>query len=280
MLELISQHTCFGGEQRFYQHHSSQIGLPMRFSIFIPQQATHAKVPALFFLAGLTCNEETFMTKAGAQRIAAELGLMLIAPDTSPRGANLPNEADSWDVGVGAGFYLDAIQKPWDKHYRMYSYVLELHELIMQNFEVDPARIGITGHSMGGHGALVLGLRNPALFKTVSALAPICAPIQCPWGIKAFTNYLGDNPKEWQQYDASVLMAKLHTPVASGILIDQGLADKFLPNQLFPEAFESACKKAQQPLELRKHENYDHGYYFIATFIEDHLRFHHQNLSL
>ena len=280
MLELNSQHTCFGGEPRFYQHHSSQIGLPMRFSIFIPQQATHAKVPALFFLAGLTCNEETFMTKAGAQRIAAELGLMLIAPDTSPRGANLPNEADSWDVGVGAGFYLDAIQKPWDKHYRMYSYVLELHELIMQNFEVDPARIGITGHSMGGHGALVLGLRNPALFKTVSALAPICAPIQCPWGIKAFTNYLGDNPKEWQQYDASVLMAKLHTPVASGILIDQGLVDKFLPNQLFPEAFESACKKAQQPLELRKHENYDHGYYFIATFIEDHLRFHHQNLSL
>lgn len=279
MLELISEHVCFGGVQQFYSHQSEEIGLSMRFSVFLPPQAREGKVPALFCLAGLTCSEETFMIKAGAQRIAAEQGLMLIAPDTSPRGANIPGEADSWDLGVGAGFYLDATEAPWDKHYRMYSYVLELYELIVREFPVHPSSIGITGHSMGGHGALVLALRNPALFKTVSAFAPICAPSKCPWGVKAFAAYLGSEQENWQQYDASVLMEQRRAPFPSGILIDQGLSDKFLPNQLFPQAFEAACQKAQQPLELRRHADYDHGYYFISTFVEEHIRFHHRNLG-
>jgi S-formylglutathione hydrolase len=279
MLELISEHACHGGMQRFYSHPSSEIGLPMRFSVFLPPQAWAKKVPALFYLAGLTCTEETFMTKAGAQRIAAEQGLMLIAPDTSPRGANLPGEADSWDFGLGAGFYLDATEAPWNKHYRMYSYVLELYELIVREFPVQPSSIGITGHSMGGHGALVLALRNPALFKTVSAFAPICAPTQCLWGVKAFSTYLGSKQEDWQQYDASALMEQRNTPFPSGILIDQGLSDKFLPDQLFPQTFEAACQKAQQPLELHRHADYDHGYYFISTFVEEHIRFHHRKLS-
>jgi S-formylglutathione hydrolase len=279
MLELISEHACFGGVQRFYGHHSEAIGLPMRFSVFLPPQAREGKVPALFCLAGLTCTEETFMIKAGAQRSAAQQGLMLITPDTSPRGANLPGEADSWNFGVGASFYLDATEAPWNKHYRMYSYVLELYELIVREFPVLPASIGITGHSMGGHGALVLALRNPDLFKTVSAFAPICAPSKCPWGVKAFTAYLGSGQEAWQQYDASALMEQRHAPFSNGILIDQGLSDKFLPNQLFPHAFEAACQTAQQPLELRRHADYDHGYYFILTFIEEHIRFHHQKLG-
>lgn len=279
MLELISEHACFGGVQRFYSHHAKAIGLPMRFSVFLPPQALAQKVPALFYLAGLTCTEETFMTKAGAQRTAAELGMMLIAPDTSPRGANIPGEAESWDFGVGAGFYLDATEAPWNSQYRMYSYILELVELIVREFPVQPSSIGITGHSMGGHGALVLALRNPALFKTVSAFAPVCAPSQCPWGVKAFSTYLGSRQEQWLQYDASALMHDMQTPFPGGILIDQGLHDKFLSNQLFPEAFEAACLKAQQPLALRRHAGYDHGYYFISTFIEEHLQFHHRKLS-
>lgn len=279
MLELISEHACFGGVQRFYSHHSKEISLPMRFSVFVPPQARTAKVPALFYLAGLTCNEETFMTKAGAQRMAAQQGLMLIAPDTSPRGAHLPGESESWDFGVGAGFYLDATEAPWNQHYRMYSYVLELYALIVQEFPVQPSRIGITGHSMGGHGALVLALRNPTLFKSVSAFAPICAASQSPWGVKAFSGYLGSNQEHWQHYDASALIAQRSTPFPNGILIDQGLNDKFLPNQLFPEVFEAACQKAQQPLELRRHADYDHSYYFISTFVEEHIRFHHRTLS-
>ncbi|PUA17517.1 S-formylglutathione hydrolase [Glaciimonas sp. PCH181] len=278
-LELISEHACFGGVQRFYRHQSTAIGLPMRFSVFLPPQAKEGNVPALFYLAGLTCSEETFMTKGGAQRVAAQQGLMLIAPDTSPRGANVPGEADSWDFGIGAGFYVDATEAPWRQHYRMYSYILELHGLIVENFAVDAANIGITGHSMGGHGALVLALRNPDLFKSVSAFAPICAPSHCPWGVKAFSGYLGGDQSTWSQYDASALMAELSAPFPNGILIDQGLSDKFLPDQLFPQAFDAACEKAQQPLELRQHAGYDHGYYFISTFIEDHLRFHHRQLN-
>jgi S-formylglutathione hydrolase len=279
MLDLISEHACFGGVQRFYSHSSREIGLPMRFSVFLPPQARAGKVPALFCLAGLTCTEETFMIKAGAQRIAAQLGLMLITPDTSPRGANLPGDSESWDLGVGAGFYLDATEAPWNKHYRMYSYVLELYELMVREFPVLTGSIGITGHSMGGHGALVLALRNPALFKSVSAFAPICAPGQCPWGIKAFTVYLGSKRTDWQQYDASVLMEQKQVLFPNGILIDQGLGDKFLQDQLHPQLFEAACRKARQPLELRMHADYDHGYYFISTFVEDHLRFHHRNLG-
>jgi S-formylglutathione hydrolase len=279
MPELISEHACFGGTQRFYRHDSSVIGLPMRFSIFLPRAKPGARLPTMFYLAGLTCNEETFPTKAGAQRYAAREGMILISPDTSPRGASLPGDTDDWDFGVGAGFYLDATVEPWSKHYKMYSYLLELHDLVVNEFPVDPARTGIFGHSMGGHGALVLALRNPTLFRSVSAFAPIAAPSICPWGEKAFTGYLGADQEAWKRYDASELMRTMRSPFPNGILIDQGLADKFLATQLRPEVFESACAQAGQRLELRRHAGYDHGYYFISTFMEDHLRFHRENLG-
>jgi S-formylglutathione hydrolase len=279
MLELISEHACFGGVQRFYRHASREIGLPMRFSVFIPPSADRDRVPALFYLAGLTCNEETFMIKAGAQRAAAEAGMMLIAPDTSPRGAGVDGETDSWDFGAGAGFYLDATQDKWARHYRMYSYIHELRELVVQELPADAGRIGIFGHSMGGHGALTMALKRPDLFKSVSAFAPIAAPSLCPWGKKAFNGYLGEDSSAWEEYDASLLMARMRTPFPAGILIDQGLGDKFLAEQLYPEVFEAACKTAAQPLELRRHARYDHGYYFIATFMEDHIRFHAKRLA-
>ena len=278
MLELISEHACFGGLQRFYSHQSSAIGLPLRFSVFLPAQARTGKVPALFYLAGLTCTEETFMVKAGAQRAAAAQGLILITPDTSPRGSGISGEADSWDFGLAAGFYVDATEAPWNGHYRMYSYLQELYQAAIEALPVDASKVGIFGHSMGGHGALVLALRNPDLFRSVSAFAPICAPSQCPWGKRAFAGYLGSNEHDWLQYDATALMESKQTPFPNGILIDQGLADKFLAAQLFPEAFEQACKKAQQPLNLRRHPGYDHGYYFISTFVEDHIRFHSAQL--
>ena len=283
--QLITEHACFGGVQRFYQHDSTTIGLPMKFSVFLPPQTlidkAGGKVPALIYLAGLTCNEETFMTKAGAQRRAASLGLALIAPDTSPRGANLAGETESWDFGLGAGFYLDATQMPWSTHYRMESYITdELLPLISATLPVDPARIGIFGHSMGGHGALTLALRHPGLFKSVSAFAPICAPSQCPWGRKAFTGYLGPDTTRWARHDASALMASLSTaPYPGRILIDQGLADKFLDEQLHPHLFEAACEKSGQALQLRRHAGYDHGYYFIASFMADHLNHHARQLS-
>jgi S-formylglutathione hydrolase len=280
-LELLSEHACFGGVQRFYRHASREIGLPMRFSVFLPPQATQGPVPALVYLAGLTCNEETFMTKAGAQRLAAELGLALIAPDTSPRGANLPGEADSWDFGVGAGFYLDASQTPWSQHYRMESYLAaELLPLLAGSLPIDASRIGIFGHSMGGHGALTLALRHPDLFKSVSAFAPICSPSQCPWGRKAFTGYLGTDESGWLAHDATALMQQgASAPYPGGILIDQGLADKFLADQLHPHLFEAACASAGQPLTLRRHAGYDHSYYFIATFMADHLNHHARQLQ-
>ena len=278
-LELLSEHACFGGVQRFYRHPSSAIGLPMRFSVFIPAAPAGSRLPALFYLAGLTCNEETFMTKAGAQRYAAEAGIMLIAPDTSPRGAGVPGEADDWEVGVGAGFYVDATVAPWSEHYRMHSYLLELHALVLAAFAIDPDRIGIFGHSMGGHGALVMALRHPHLFRSVSAFAPIAAPSLCPWGEKAFTTYLGADHAEWEQYDASELMRKAKAPFPNGILIDQGLGDKFLRTQLRPDVFEKACTQAGQRLEIRRHADYDHGYYFISTFMADHVRFHSKNLQ-
>jgi S-formylglutathione hydrolase len=279
MLEIVNEHACFGGVQRFYRHESREIGLPMRFSVFIPSQAQQGPVPALFYLAGLTCTEETFMIKAGAQRVAAELGLMLITPDTSPRGANVDGESDSWDFGVGAGFYLDATEAKWAGHYRMYSYIHELRELVEKTLPVDAQRIGIFGHSMGGHGALTMALKRPDVFRSVSAFAPIAAPSQCPWGQKAFSGYLGQDTTAWARYDATLLMAGLKTPFPAGILIDQGLGDKFLDEQLYPEAFEAACLMAAQPLTLRRHADYDHGYYFIQTFVEDHLRFHAKNLT-
>ncbi|MDM0058628.1 S-formylglutathione hydrolase [Variovorax fucosicus] len=280
-IKTLSEHRCFGGVQRFLEHESREIGLPMRFSVFLPPQAAVGKVPAVMFLAGLTCNEETFMVKAGAQRLAAELGIALVAPDTSPRGANAPGEADSWDFGVAAGFYLDATEAPWAKHWRMESYLIkELLPLLGAQFSIDLHQLGLSGHSMGGHGALTLALRHPGLFKSLSALAPICAPTQCPWGVKAFTGYLGADSGRWIEHDATVLMQ--HQPVApypAGILIDQGLGDKFLAEQLHPHLFEAACKAIGQPLTLRRHEGYDHGYYFIQSFVADHLAHHAAALS-
>lgn len=279
-LEVVSEHRCFDGIQRFYRHNSRETGLPMRFSVFMPPQARQGRVPVLFYLAGLTCTEETFMIKAGAQRLAAQYGIMLVAPDTSPRGAGIKGEDDTWDFGTGAGFYLDATQPPWSQHYRMESYITrELFPGVTGELPGDPARAGVFGHSMGGHGALVLALRYPGLFRSVSAFAPIAAPARCPWGEKAFTGYLGENKQAWAGYDASMLMEKAQRPFPEGILIDQGLADQFLDQQLHPEAFESACAQAGQPLVLRRHEGYDHGYYFIATFMEDHIAFHAERLA-
>ncbi|GAA4329263.1 S-formylglutathione hydrolase [Pigmentiphaga soli] len=280
MLELLSEHRCFGGSQRFYRHPSAEIGLPMRFSAFVPSRAAQGRVPVLFYLAGLTCTEETFMIKAGAQRFAERHGIMLVAPDTSPRGAGIPGEADSWDFGVGAGFYVDATQAPWAANYRMDSYVTrELFGLATTELPGDAGRAGIFGHSMGGHGALVLALRNRDRYRSVSAFAPIAAPATCPWGHKAFGNYLGPDRDAWEAYDASALMRRSRAPFPGGILVDQGLADGFLAEQLRPEAFEEACRQAGQPLTLRRHEGYDHGYYFISTFIEDHLAFHARALG-
>lgn len=280
LLEPVSEHGCFGGRQRFYRHASAAIGLPMRFSVFIPAQAGAGRVPVLFFLAGLTCTEETFMAKAGAQRYAAEHGMMLVAPDTSPRGAAIPGEDDSWDFGTGAGFYLDATRAPWNAAYRMETYICdELLRIATTTLPGDPGRTGICGHSMGGHGALVLAQLHPGLFRSVSAFAPIAAPTHCPWGRKALGAYLGPDPQDWAGHDASRLMERSQCPFPEGILVDQGLADGFLAEQLHPEAFEAACAQARQPLTLRRHEGYDHGYYFIATFIRDHIAFHAERLK-
>ncbi len=282
-MELKNAHACFGGAQRYYEHHSSEVGLAMKFSVYLPPKAVMGeKVPALLYLAGLTCTEETFMIKAGAQRLASELNIALICPDTSPRGAGLAGEADSWDFGVGAGFYLDATTRPWALHWRMESYILnDLLPLVGSKLPVDLQRLGIFGHSMGGHGALTLALRHPGRFKSVSAFAPIANPINCPWGHKAFGGYLGDDKAEWARHDASELMsAQTAAPFPAGILVDQGLADKFLiEKQLLPEAFEAACAQAAQPLTLRRHAGYDHGYYFIQSFVDDHLRHHAQQLG-
>lgn len=280
MLECVSEHACFGGVQGFYRHHSAAIGLPMRFSVYQPPQAKHHPVPVLFYLAGLTCTEETFMIKAGAQRFAAQHGIMLVAPDTSPRDTGIAGATDNWDFGEGAGFYLDATQAPWNQHFKMDSYVTqELRHLVLDAFPAQADRIGVFGHSMGGHGALVLALRNPDIYRSVSAFAPVVAPAQCPWGQKAFANYLGSDQANWQQYDATELIKTRATPFPQGILIDQGLGDKFLQEQLLPHEFEAACAVAQQPLTLRRHAGYDHSYYFIATFIEDHLAFHQRILG-
>jgi S-formylglutathione hydrolase len=281
-LELRNAHACFGGEQRFYQHASKVIGLPMRFGLFLPPQALAGEtVPLLTYLAGLTCNEETFAIKGGAQRLAAELGIALLMPDTSPRGAGIVGEDSQWDFGVGAGFYLDATHAPWAGHWRMESYLLdELLPGAVHGFGLDGRRLGLFGHSMGGHGALTLALRHPGLFASVSAFAPICAPRACPWGRHAFTGYLGQDEAGWAEHDASALMAaQTEPPFPGGLLIDQGLADKFLADQLHPEAFESACAQAAQPLTLRRHPGYDHGYFFVASFMADHLRFHAERLA-
>jgi len=275
-IETLSEQRCFDGTQGFYRHASAVIGLPMRFAVYRPPQARSGPLPVVFYLAGLTCNEETAVIKAGAQRIAAQLGVMLVTCDTSPRNTGIEGEADDWEFGAGAGFYLNATQAPWSRFYRMYDYVLdELRQVVLANFPAAPERIGIFGHSMGGHGALVLALRNPQVFKSVSAFAPICSPTRCAWGKKALPRYLGEDQEAWKAYDAVELMRAGKRKVFPKILVDQGLADKFLQqSQLMPELLEDACIGVGQPLQLRRHEGYDHSYYFIATFMEDHLRFH------
>ncbi|MDB5989818.1 MAG: fghA [Herbaspirillum sp.] len=280
-MRTITKTQCFGGVQGYYQNDSDVIGSPMKFSVYIPPQALEAPVPVLFFLAGLTCTEETFMIKAGAQRYAAEHGIMLVAPDTSPRNTGFAGVADHWDFGDGAGFYLDATEAPWNQRFRMESYLVQdLLPLIMAEFPARAGSVGIFGHSMGGHGALTLALRHPDLFRSVSAFAPITAPMQSPWGQKAFGLYLGADQEAWREHDACELMAQRSSQLTSGILIDQGLNDQFLrQKQLLPELFEAACEKAGQPLSLRRHAGYDHGYYFIASFMHDHLAFHAEQLK-
>ncbi|MBB4038635.1 S-formylglutathione hydrolase [Microvirga flocculans] len=278
--EIVSQARCFGGTQFVYRHASRETGTPMRLSVFIPPQAEKGKVPVVWFLSGLTCTEENFTVKAGAQRAASELGLILVAPDTSPRGEGVPDDPEgAYDFGLGAGFYVDATEAPWAKNYRMYSYLShELPTLIGRELPADMMRQGIMGHSMGGHGALILALRDPNRFRSVSAFAPIAAPSCCPWGRKALSGYLGPDEKDWRGYDACDLIddgARLPE-----LLVDQGTADSFLESQLKPQLLEAACSRAGIPLTLRMQEGYDHSYFFIATFIEDHLRWHAKRLSL
>ena len=280
MAEVVSRARCFGGEQRILRHASAETGTEMRFAAFVPPQAlAGAKVPVVWFLAGLTCTEENFTVKAGAQRVAAELGLLLVAPDTSPRGEGVPDDPEkAYDFGLGAGFYVDATQAPWAKHYRMRSYIeRELPALVGAELPADLARQGIMGHSMGGHGALTLALRNPGRFKAVSAFAPIASPMRCPWGEKALGGYLGPDRAAWRQYDATALIEDgARVP---DILVDQGTADGFLENQLKPELLEAACTQAGIPLTLRRQAGYDHSYFFIASFVEDHLRWHAARLK-
>jgi S-formylglutathione hydrolase len=268
------KHKSFGGKLGFYSHQSSTCNSEMKFAVYQPPQAQYQPVPILYFLSGLTCTEENFMAKAGAQQLAAKYGLMLVAPDTSPRNTGIPGEDDDWDLGSGAGFYVDATAAPWNSHYQMYSYVVkELPQLIAENFPVIPEKQGIFGHSMGGHGALICALKNGDRYLSVSAFAPICAPIRCPWGQKIFGHYLGGDKEGWRTWDASELIvtAKYNRP----ILIDCGTTDSYLADgQLLPEVFAEACEKAGQPLTLRMQEGYDHSYYFIASFIKDHIQHH------
>ena len=273
-LETVAEYACFGGVQGIYRHDSAETGTPMRFSVYRPPQAAARPAPVVWFLSGLTCTEENFTTKAGAQRVAAELGLLLVAPDTSPRGEGVPGDpAGAYDFGLGAGFYVDATVAPYARNYRMYSYVLaELPRLVAESFPIDRDRQGIMGHSMGGHGALVLALRNPSRFRSASAFAPIVAPSECPWGQKAFAGYLGSDRAAWSQYDTCALIRSGRR--VPELLVDQGLADRFLIEQLRPERLKDECANARIPLTLRLQPNYDHSYYFISTFIEEHLRWH------
>lgn len=279
-LEIISEHGCFGGKMGFYRHRSSANNCNMQFSVFVPPQAEREKVPVLTFLSGLTCTEETFMIKSGAQKFAAELGLILVSPDTSPRGDDVPDDPDgAYDFGIAAGFYLNATEAPWSTHFHMYDYITgELPKILFSEFPGDEDRQGVFGHSMGGHGALTVGLKNPGTFKSISAFAPICSPMNCPWGQKALGNYLGSDRSTWPEYDATELVKQLgNVSGQNKILIDQGMDDEFLKQELHPHLFEAACAEQGVDLQLRRHEGYDHGYYFISTFMEDHLK-HHSSL--
>jgi S-formylglutathione hydrolase len=281
--ETLSETKCFGGRIGFYRHASVANSCDMQFSVFVPPQAADGKVPVLTFLSGLTCTEENFMVKSGAQRVAAELGLMLVSPDTSPRGEGVPDDPDDeYDFGLGAGFYLNATQEPWSKHYQMYDYVTnELQAAVFDNFPGDVERHGLTGHSMGGHGAITIGLRNPGMFRSLSAFAPICTTLHSPWGRKALGHYLGSDTSSWHEYDASEVARNSGNVDHWGtILVDQGLDDPFLVEQLQPDRLETACADSGLEIEVRRHAGYDHGYYFISTFIEEHLRFHASRLGL
>ena len=277
-LERKARVKTFDGWQETYEHHSTSCNAPMRFAIYLPPQAEHQNVPVLYWLSGLTCTEDNFMTKAGAQRYAAEHGIALVAMDTSPRNLGLPGEDDSYDFGSGAGFYVNATVEPWSRHYHMFDYVTcELPALVEQQFPVIPNCRAISGHSMGGHGALVAALRQPQAWRSVSAFSPIVAPTQVPWGHKAFSGYLGDDRESWKEWDACELVAKSKPRLT--LLVDQGDADQFLSEQLQPERLQQACEQVGHPLELRMRPGYDHSYYFIATYIGEHIRHHAQALT-
>ena len=278
-IETVAKIRSFGGTQGVYRHRSDATGTPMEFSVYVPPQAADAPCPVVTWLSGLTCTWENATTKAGFQGSAAEAGLVVVCPDTSPRGLDLPGEHASYDFGSGAGFYVDATEPPWSANYRMYHYVTEeLPAIIAAHFPVDPARQGIFGHSMGGHGALTVALKNPGTYRSVSAFAPICSPMNCPWGEKALTGYLGPDRATWRPYDACALIEDGHRP-AGDILVDQGLGDQFLATQLKPELLEAACREAGVPLNLRRHEGYDHSYYFMASLMGEHIRHHAQALG-
>ena len=277
-MEKIGENLCFGGRQLRYSHASEVLGCEMNFSIYLPPQAEQEKVPVLYWLSGLTCSDENFVTKAGAQRYAAEHGVAIVTPDTSPRGEGVPDDPEgAWDFGLGAGFYVNATQAPWSEHYRMYDYVVtELPAMVAQHFPVDDTRTAISGHSMGGHGALTIALKNPGRFKSVSAFSPICSPLNCPWGEKALGMYLGDDKKTWAEHDSCALMAGVAEKLPA--LVDQGDADNFLQEQLQPELLEAAAEAVGYPLELRMQPGYDHSYFFIASFIGEHIAFHASHL--
>ena len=273
-MQQIAENKCFGGRQLRYSHMSKVLGCEMNFSIFLPPQASEGKVPVVYWLSGLTCTDENFVTKAGAQRYAAELGLAIVAPDTSPRGKGVPDDPDgAYDFGLGAGFYVNATQAPWSRHYHMYDYVVqELPALVAGHFPVDDSRVGISGHSMGGHGALTIALKNPGRFRSVSAFAPICSPLNCPWGEKALGGYLGPDREAWRAHDATALLAQASERLP--VLVDQGDADNFLEEQLKTQLLQEASGAADYPMTIRMQPGYDHSYFFIASFIGEHLAFH------
>lgn len=278
-MEQISANKSFGGRQLRFSHSSTALNCGMNFSLYLPPQAEEGPVPVLYWLSGLTCTDENFVTKAGAQQYAAQAGVAIVAPDTSPRGEGVPDDPEgNYDLGLGAGFYVNATQPPWNTHYRMYDYVVEeLPALINSEFPVDAGRVGIFGHSMGGHGALMIALRNPGRFRSASAFAPICSPLNCPWGVKALSHYLGADRESWEKYDTTCLLRR--ATVRLPMLIDQGEADQFLAEQLKPELLENAAAESDYPLQIRHHPGYDHSYFFIASFIADHIRFHSRHLS-
>tara|TARA_R110002111_G_scaffold101220_4_gene156879 strand:+ start:582 stop:1415 length:834 start_codon:yes stop_codon:yes gene_type:complete len=273
-MEQIGANRSFGGQQLRYSHQSIVLNCDMTFSVYLPPQASDGPVPVLYWLSGLTCTDENFVTKAGAQRYAAECGIAIVTPDTSPRGEGVPDDPEAaYDFGLGAGFYVNATQGPWREHYRMYDYITqELPDLVQGNCPIDSTRVGISGHSMGGHGALTIALKNPGRFKSVSAFSPICSPVNCPWGEKALGHYLGEDREAWLEYDSCNLVAKASEKLP--ILVDQGGADDFLKDQLQTHMLQEAADKANYPMTIRMQEGYDHSYFFIASFIGEHIAFH------